>query len=182
MEKGLDYREGEELSWCPSSVKRNFMAYRSSKVPSRPDCIFEIHQLWQSGFSRVYSNSCCSCSFEIEIIKIDQSSHKMYSNNILNFQATKTILMACTKKVWKPIEGTTYLDFCFEYNFYSLYRIWKKKFKIINFIGIYYWNSKILKSVWTYKPVEMRYFWTFLLTIFKIKCSKIDISLESNCS
>ena len=30
-------------------------------VSSRLDCIFEIHQLWQSGFSRVYSNSCCCC-------------------------------------------------------------------------------------------------------------------------
>ena len=49
-----------------------------------PDCIFEIDQLWQSGFSRVYSNCCCSCSFESEIIKIGQSSHKMYSNNIVN--------------------------------------------------------------------------------------------------
>ena len=26
-----------------SSLKQNFIAYRSSKVPSRPDCIFEIH-------------------------------------------------------------------------------------------------------------------------------------------
>ena len=25
------------------SLKQNFMAYRSSKVSSRPDCIFEIH-------------------------------------------------------------------------------------------------------------------------------------------
>ena len=31
----------------------------------------------------------------------------MYSNNILNFQKS-TILNACTKKVWKPIECTTY--------------------------------------------------------------------------
>ena len=46
------------------SLKHNFIAYRSSKVSSRPDCIFEIPQLWQSGFSRVYSNCCCSCSFE----------------------------------------------------------------------------------------------------------------------
>ena len=38
------------------SLKQNFIAYRSSKVS---DCIFEIHQLWQSGFSRVYSNCCC---------------------------------------------------------------------------------------------------------------------------
>ena len=55
------------------SLKQKFIAYRSSKVWY---CIFEIHQLWQSGFSRVYSN-CCSCSFEAEIIKIGQPSHKM---------------------------------------------------------------------------------------------------------
>ena len=49
------------------SLKQNFIAYRSSKVS---DCIVKIHQLWQSGFSRVYYNCCCSCSFELEIIKI----------------------------------------------------------------------------------------------------------------
>ena len=87
------------------SLKHNFIAYRSSKVSWRPDCIFEIYQLWQSGFSRVYSHCCCSCSFEPEIIKIGQSSHKMYSNNILKFQ----ILNACTKKVWKLIECTPYV-------------------------------------------------------------------------
>ena len=69
-----------------ASLKQNFIAYRSSKVSLHPDCIFEIHQLWQSGFSRVYSNCYCSYLFEPEIIKIGQSSHKMYSNNILNFQ------------------------------------------------------------------------------------------------
>ena len=52
------------------SLKQNFIAYRSSKVSSHPDYIFEIHQLWQSGSSRVYSNCCCSCSFEPEIIKL----------------------------------------------------------------------------------------------------------------
>ena len=46
----------------------------------------------------MYSNSCCSCSFEAEIIKIGESSHKMYSNNIVNFQEFTTILNACTKK------------------------------------------------------------------------------------
>ena len=91
------------------SLKQNFIAYRSSKASSCPDCIFEIYQLWQSGFSRVYSNSCCSCSFKPEIIKIGQSSHKMYSNNILNFAESTTILNACTKKVWKIIEYTTYI-------------------------------------------------------------------------
>ena len=79
------------------SLKHNFIAYHSSKVSSRPDYIFEIHQLWQSDFSRVYSNCCCSCSFEAEI-KIGQSSHKMYGKNILNFQESMTILNAYTKK------------------------------------------------------------------------------------
>ena len=79
-----------------ASLKQNFIAYHSSKVSSRPDYIFEIHQLWQSGFSRVYC--CCRCSFELEIIKIGQSSHKMYSNKILNFQESTTILNACIKK------------------------------------------------------------------------------------
>ena len=78
------------------SLKQNFIVYRFSKVSSRPDCIFEIRQLWQSGFSRVYPNCYCSCSFEDEIIKIGQSSHKMYSNNIVIFQ--ESILNACTKK------------------------------------------------------------------------------------
>ena len=45
------------------SLKQNIIAYRSS---SRPDCIFEIHQLWQSDFSRVYSKSCCSCCLNVK--------------------------------------------------------------------------------------------------------------------
>ena len=81
-----------------SSLKHNFIAYHSSNGSSCPDCIFEIQQLLQSGFSRVYSNFCCSCSFEPEIIEIGQSSHKMYSNNIVNFQESTTILDAWTKK------------------------------------------------------------------------------------
>ena len=90
------------------SLKQNCIAYQSSKVSSHPDCIFEIYQLWRSGFIRVYSNCCCSCSFESWIMKIGQSSHKMYSNNIVNFQESTTILNACTKKVWKFIESTIY--------------------------------------------------------------------------
>ena len=91
------------------SLKRNVIAYRSSKVSSRPDCIFANHQLWQSDFSRLYSNTWCRCSFDPEIIKIGQSSHKLQSNNILNFQESTTILNAWTKKVWKPIECTLYI-------------------------------------------------------------------------
>ena len=46
----------------------------------------------------VYSNCYCSCSFEPEILKIGLSSHKMYTNNVLNFQESTTIVNACTKK------------------------------------------------------------------------------------
>ena len=52
------------------SLEQNFISYRSSKLS---DYIFEIHQLWQSGFSRVYSSSYCSFSFKPEIIKNAQS-------------------------------------------------------------------------------------------------------------
>ena len=86
------------VAWFFPSLKQDFIVYRSSKVSSRPDCIFEIHQQWQSGFSRVYSNSCRRFSFEPEIIKIGQSSHKMYSNSILNFQESTTISNVCTEK------------------------------------------------------------------------------------
>ena len=41
----------------------------------------------------------CSCSFEAEILKIGQSSHKMYINNIQNFPESTTILNACTKSL-----------------------------------------------------------------------------------
>ena len=75
-------------------LKQNFIAYRSKVL----DYIFEIHQLWQSGFSKVYSNSCCICWFEPEIIKIGQSSYMMYSNNILNFEESTTILNTLQKK------------------------------------------------------------------------------------
>ncbi len=67
---------------------------------------FELH--WPSGFRRVYSNCCCSCSFEPKIIKIRQSSQKLYSNNIANFQKSTTVLNAHTKKVWKLIVYTLY--------------------------------------------------------------------------
>ena len=88
------------------SLKHNFIAYRSSKVSSRPDCIFEIHQLWQSGFSRVCSNYWCSCSFEPKIIKISQSSHWIYSNDILHFHGkvyenSKCLYKKCLETYWR---------------------------------------------------------------------------------
>ena len=91
------------------SLKHNFIVYRSSNVSSCPDCIFEIHQLWQSGFSRVNSNCCCNCLFERKIIKITQASDKMYSNNIVKFQESTTIFICLYEKNLKIIEGTAYI-------------------------------------------------------------------------
>ena len=91
------------------SLKQNFIAYRSSKLS---DCIFENHQLWQSGFSRLYSNCCCSCSFEPEIIKIDQSSHKIYSNIHTEFSRVYDNSKCPYKKVWKLIVCTSYICVC----------------------------------------------------------------------
>ena len=94
--------------------KIDFLAthYRLYSCIQLKDLSFVIkffdHQRWQSGFSRVYSNYCRSCSFKAEIIKIGQSSHKMYSNNIVKFLESTIILNACTKKVRKLIEGTSY--------------------------------------------------------------------------
>ena len=46
----------------------------------------------------MYSNSYSCCSFKPEIIKIGQSSHKIYSNNIVNFRECTTILNGSRKK------------------------------------------------------------------------------------
>ena len=75
------------------------------------DCIFEIHQLCQSGFCRVYYNCCCSCSFEPEIIKIGPSSHVMYSNNS-ELSRVYDNFKYLYKNGWKLIECTTYLERC----------------------------------------------------------------------
>ena len=42
---------------------------------------------------------------KLEIIKIGESSHKMYSNNIVNFQKYSTILNVVYKKVWKLLNA-----------------------------------------------------------------------------
>ena len=85
------------------SLKQSFIAYRSSKVSSRPDWIFEIPQLWQSGFRRVYSTWCCSSSFKPEIIRclavaywifkslrqFERPEQKKKSGNLLKAPRTK---------------------------------------------------------------------------------------------
>ena len=132
------------------SLKHNFIAYRSSKVSSCPDYIFEIHQLWKSGFSRVYFNSCCSWSFEAEIIKISQSSHKMYNNDVVNFQESTTILNACTKKVWKLIVCTTYL--CFFHLYVRMYLSidWLIYLSIFTHILVYSFYLSINLSIYVF--------------------------------
>ena len=82
------------------SLKQNLTTYRSSKVSSRPDGIFEIHQLWQSGFSGVWSNSCCSCSFEPEILK--RSFFQAAVVSILLYGCTTWTL---TKRLEKKLDG-----------------------------------------------------------------------------
>ena len=131
------------------SLKLNFIAYRSY---SRPDCIFEIHQLWQSGFSRVYSNSCCSCWFELEIIKIGQSSHKMYSNNIVNFQECTTILNACTKISGNLLNVRYIYIYIYIYTYIYIYIIFALFYVFINpVLVIWFWLIWFLYLM-AYKP------------------------------
>ena len=78
------------------SLKQNFIAYRSSKVSSCPDCIFKIYQLWQSGFSRVHSNSCSSCSFEPEIIK--------FVSHLIRCIATTYWIFKSLRQFWMPVQ------------------------------------------------------------------------------
>ena len=62
-------------------------------IPQRIPCLPWISYATQ----KLILDSCKMVEFESEIIKICQSSHKMYSNNILNFQESTTISNACTK-------------------------------------------------------------------------------------
>ena len=106
--------------WSKSSLKHSIrFCGIFSKFKTEFYCILFFSSVrlhfWNSPavtISRVYSNYCCSCSFEAEIIKTGQSSRKIYSNNVGNFQESTTILNAHTKKVWKVIEGTLYVERC----------------------------------------------------------------------
>ena len=129
------------------SLKENFIAYRSSKLSSRPDCNFEIHQLWQSGFSRVYSNCCCSCSFEPEIIKIGWSSHKMYSNNTVNFQESRTILNAHTKKVLKLIICTLHIHLYIHTYIHIYITLWPINCGVLTSLLLSHLSSSLIDSL-----------------------------------
>ena len=79
----------------------------------------------------MYSNCYCSCSFEAEILKICQSSHKIYSNNILNFQESTTILNTHTKKVWKLIVCLSYYKEIYICYFVSFQNVQQESLAII---------------------------------------------------
>ena len=133
----------------------------------------------------MYSNCCCSCSFEPEIIKIGQSSHKMYSNNILNFQESTTILDACTKKSGN-IEFTTYIyiyiyiyvvnsmfpDFFVQAYIYIYIYIYKRCRKTIFF----FYQPRIHSWEYFQRPIcllkvsfnDCSFFWKFLCPIFYV--------------
>ena len=104
--------------WSKSSLSNPTFLWHFSKFKTESyciyskvsDCIFEIHQLWSSGFIRVYFNCCRSCSFEPETIEIGKSSHKTYSNYIVNFQESDDNFKCLYKKVWKLMEFTTYIS------------------------------------------------------------------------
>ena len=95
----------------------------------------------------MYSNSCCSCSFKPEIIKIGRSSHKTYSNNIVNFQESTTILDACTKKsenllnlpcMYRKIMKSQDLEFNIDYPQESWYSQYKTRGFLFSFINIFH--------------------------------------------
>ena len=98
--------------WSKSSLKYSIrFCGIFSKFKTEFYCIslnIRLHFGNSPGFSRVYSNCCCSCSLKSEIIKIGLSFHKMYNNNIVNFQESTTIVNAHTKKVWKLIVCPSY--------------------------------------------------------------------------
>ena len=107
------------------SLKQNIFAYRSSKVSSHLDSISEIHQLWKSGFSRVYSNSWCCCFFEPEIIKIGQSSHKISSNDIQNFQVYDNFKCLYKKSLETHWRHHVYI-YIYIYIYYLSFIYWRK--------------------------------------------------------
>ena len=81
----------------------------------------------------MYSNSCHSCSFEIEIIKIGQSSHKMYSNNIVNFQESTMIVYI--------------LYIYIVYIYIYIYRLTPVKKYIYIYIYIYIYKVRVIRAI-----------------------------------
>ena len=119
------------------SLKHDFIVYCSSKVSSCPDCIFEIHQLWQSGFSIVYSNCCCSCSFEAEIIKLVSHLIRCIAITYWIFKSLQQFWMPVQKKVWKLIEGTTFDP------------VWTHKAEVLNLVHLVCYLCSFQITLWS---------------------------------
>ena len=75
-------------------------------MSSRPDCIFKFTSCVNQDLVGCIPIAAVGVHLNLKS-EIGQSSHKMYSNNIVNFQESTTTLDASTEKVWKLIEGTT---------------------------------------------------------------------------
>ena len=92
------------------SLKQNFIAYPYFKVS---DCILEITSCDNQALVGYFPIAAVAVHLNLKSEKIDQLSHKMVSNNILNFQESTTILNASIKKsletywithiVWKNV-------------------------------------------------------------------------------
>ena len=78
----------------------------------------------------MYFNCCCSCWFEPEPIKLGQASHKMYSNNMVNFPESTTILNAWTKNV-SSCKATYTKTIKVRRTRHAVY-CWRRKDKLIN--------------------------------------------------
>ena len=113
----------------------------------------------QIAFSRVYSNCCCSCSFEPEIIKFGQSSHNMYRIKRMNFQESKLILDAHRKKfgnlsyapriyIYIYIYALVVLNLKYSAIRLSMYEIWERlhlhfsQFQFFYFSGKFFFNMR----------------------------------------
>ena len=123
-----------------TAMQQLYRVHQLQLVSPSPSCSLVVFSsLGRHRHCRVCSNSCCSCSFEAEIIKIGQSSHKMYSNNIENFQVSTTTLYACTKRSgnllkpprrWNcPISSTQALTLLV--NLFPSERFKKKRYKLL---------------------------------------------------
>ena len=107
----------------------------------------------------------------------------MYSNNIVNFQESTTILNVCAKKVWKLIEGTTYVQLLLKilsaslgiiilfllkkYLFLAIYKInVDSKLDKIKNLMIYQW---VKKCIFKLRGKRFKLFGVLMLNIFRSK-------------
>ena len=110
--------------WLPYSS-------HTSHHPSQTPC-----HLWISyaTLKLILDSCCCSCSFKPEIIKFSQSSHKRYSNNIVNFQESTTISKCLYKNVWKLIE-------CTPYHYVQMEKVFPRQFEKKRIWSFTKWNE-----------------------------------------